>query len=199
MKPIVRIPLAVLVTTAVISLGVVGVRASTQCVRFVQKVRHHKVSAATAARWAAWDKAHPNWHPQKKTPNETLAQLDFACQVPVDVKSVDGDLPPLQIADLEVPMDMLPPPPQPTVVALNTPPPSFFPEDQPSQSLVSPPIYSPEYPSLFGIAPIPSVAPPIGATPEPSTWMMLATAMFGIFALALRRPQIANAFARGRR
>jgi hypothetical protein len=197
MKPIVRVPLAILVTTAVISLGVVGVKASTQCVRFIQKARHHKVSAATAARWAAWDKAHPNWHP-KKTPNETLALLDFACQVPLDVKSVDGDLPPLQIAGFDVPMDMLPPPVQPTIVAMNAPPPSPFPEDQPSQSFVSPPIYSPQYPTLFGVAPVPSVAPPIGATPEPSSWMMLATAMLAMGALVYRRPRVVSAFARAR-
>jgi hypothetical protein len=196
MKPIVRIPLAILLTTAVISLGVVGVKASTQCVRFIQKARHHKVSAATAARWAAWDKAHPNWHP-KKTPKETLAQLDFACQVPVETKPVDGDLPPLQITGLVLPMDMLPPPETPTIVAMNTPPPNLFPEDQPS-SLVSPPIYSPQYPTLFGVAPIPAVVPPIGATPEPSSWMMLATAMLAMFALAMRRPRVLTAFARTR-
>lgn len=196
MKPIVRIPLAVLLTSAAISLGVVGVKASTQCVRFIQKARHHKVSAATAARWAAWDKAHPNWHPKKRTPNETLAQLDFACQVPVVVNPADGTLPPLDTAGFDVPMDMLPPPVQPTIVAMNTPPPNPFPEDQPSQSFVSPPIYSPQYPTLFGIAPVPSVVPPIGATPEPSSWMMLATAMLTMGILAYRRPRIVTAFAR---
>jgi hypothetical protein len=198
MKPIVRIPLAILLTSAAISLGVVGVEASTQCVRFIQKVRHHKVSAATAARWAAWDKAHPNWHPKKKSPQETLAQLDFACQVPVEVKPVQQDLPPLVIAGFDLPLDMLPPPVQPTVVAMNTPPPNLFPEDQPAQSLVSPPIYAPQYPTLFGFAPIPAVVPPIGATPEPSSWMMLATAMLAIFGMVFRRPRLANALARAR-
>src|SRR5215472_5576418 len=112
MKPIVRVPLAILVTAGAISLGVVGVHASTQCVRFIQKkVRHHKVSAATAARWAAWDKAHPNWHP--KTPKETMAQLDFACAVPVVEKPADGELPPLQLSAFDFPMDMLPPPDSP--------------------------------------------------------------------------------------
>jgi hypothetical protein len=198
MKPIVRIPLAILVTVVVISLGVVGVEASTQCVRFVQKVRHHKVSAATAARWAAWDKAHPNWHP-KKVPQETLAQLDFACQVPVEAKSVDGDLTPLEIAGFDLPLDLLPPPETPTVIATNTPPLDLFPET-PATSLVSPPIYAPQYPTLFGVAPIASVVPPIGATPEPSAWMMLATAMLGIGAMAMRRPRVALlAQARARR
>jgi hypothetical protein len=193
MKPIVRIPLAILLTAAAISLGVVGVKASTQCVRFVQQVRHHKVSAATAARWAAWDKAHPNWHP-KKAPKEIMAQLDFACQVPVEVKPVDQNLPPLQIAGFDLPLDMLPPPETPTVVAMETPPPDLFP-DTPSQSMVSPPIYSPQYPTLFGIAPVPASLPPVGATPEPSSWMMLATAMLAMGAVALRRQRVAVAFA----
>jgi len=200
MKPIIRVPLAILVTSAVISLGVVGVEASTQCVRFIQRVRHHKVSAATAERWAAWDKAHPNWHPKKRTPTETLAQLDFACQVPIIVNHVDGELPPLQLTGLDLPMEMLPPPEQPTVVALNTPPPQLFPQETPTQSIVSPPIYSPEYPSLFGFAPIPSVVPPPAATPEPSTWMMLATAMLAIAGLAFRRARLpAFASVRARR
>lgn len=196
MKPIVRIPLAALVTTAVISLGVVGVRASTQCVRFVQKVRHHKVSAATAARWAAWDKAHPNWHP-KKTPKEMLAQLDFACQVPVETKPVEQDLPPLQIAGFDFPMDMLPPPQPPTIVAMDTPPPALFPDVR-SPSIVSPPIYSPQYPTLFGFV-VPAVSTPIGATPEPSSWMMLATALLAMAGLAYRRQRVAAVFVRARR
>ena len=194
MKPIVRIPLATLVTTVAISLGVVGVKASTQCVRFVQKVRHHKVSAATAARWAAWDKAHPNWHP-KKTPKETLAQLDFACQVPVETKPVDQDLPSLQIAGFDFPMDMLPPPQPPTIIAMDTPPPTLFPERSPS--IVSPPIYSPQYPTLFGSV-VPAVVP-VGATPEPSSWMMLATALLGLAAMLMGRPRRSIALARGRR
>ena len=107
MKPIVRVPLVLLVTAVAISLGVVGVHASTQCVRFItKKVRHHKVSAATAARWAAWDKAHPNWHP-KKSPAETLAQLDFACAVPVIQKPVDGELPPLELNTFSFPWRFL--------------------------------------------------------------------------------------------
>lgn len=195
MKPIVRIPLAMLVTTAVISLGVVGVRASTQCVRFIR--RHHKVSAATAARWAAWDKAHPNWH-RKKTPGETLAQLDFACSVPIIVKPVDGELPPLQLAGFDMPLVMLPPPETPTVVAMETPPPDLFPE-QPTQSLVTPPIYAPEYPSLFGVSPVAAVAPVIGATPEPSSWMMLATAMLAMATVGMRRPRLTRAVTRARR
>jgi hypothetical protein len=200
MKPIVRIPLVVLVTAAAISLGLVGVYASTECVRFVQKkVHHHKVSAATAARWVAWDKAHPNWHP--RTPKETLAQLDFACAVPLIEKPVDGELPPLDLTAWDIPMDMLPPPEAPPVtIAENTPPQDLFPDTPALPDVVSPPIYSPQYPSLFGSFPPPpshSVAPPApGATPEPSTWMLLATSILAMGTLASRRPRLAKAIAR---
>jgi len=203
MKPIVRVPLVLLVTAVAISLGVVGVHASTECVRFItKKVRHHKVSAATAARWAAWDKAHPNWHPKK--PAETLAQLDFACAVPVIQKPVDGDLPPLELNTFNLaPNPELPPDTPPVVVAMNEPPQNFLP-DQPSSSYVMPPIYSPPYPALFGPPPSPpppphSVTPTApGLTPEPSSWMMLATAVLAIGMLAYRRPQMAKVVARRR-
>ena len=201
MKPIVRVPLVLLVTAAAISLGVVGVQASTSCVRFItKKVRHHKVSAATAARWAAWDKAHPNWHP-KKSAAETLAQLDFACAVPMIENPVDGDLPPLQLTALVFPTDFeLPPPEAPPLVAMNETPQNLFP-DQPSMSLVSPPIFPPQYPSLFGPPPPPppsrSVQPTSpGLTPEPSSWMLLVTSMLAIGTLAYRRPQPAKVIAR---
>jgi hypothetical protein len=202
MKPIVRVPLVLLVTAVAISLGVVGVHASTQCVRFItKKVRRHKVSAATAARWAAWDKAHPNWHP-RKSPAETLAQLDFACAVPLIEKPADGDLPPLELNTFNFAPNLeLPPPDAPPVVAMLEPPQQLFP-DQPSMSMVSPPIYSPQYPTIFGPPPPPpphSVNPiNPGPTPEPSTWMLLATSMLAIGTLASRRPRTAKVTARRR-
>jgi hypothetical protein len=197
MKPIVRLPLVLIVTAAAISLGVVGVHASTECVRFIQKkVRHHRVSAATAARWIAWDKAHPNWHP--KTPRETLAQLDFACAVPLIEQPVDGQLPPLNLTNFGFAMDMLPPPETPPVtVAMNTLPPELLPL-QPMPDVVSPPIYSPQYPSPFGGFPTPPthvVAPP-GLAPEPSSWMLLATSLLALATIAFRRQRMAEALAR---
>lgn len=213
MKPIVRVPLLLLITAVAISLGVVGVHASTGCVRFIQKkISHHKVSAATAARWAAWNKAHPNWHP-KKRPAETLAQLDFACAVPVIQKPVDGELPPLELNAFNFASDFELPPPDapPVIVAMNAPPQNLAP-DQPSGSYVMPPIYSPPFPALFGPPPTPppghSVTPPPGGgtnptnpispTPEPSSWMLLATSVMAIATLAYRRPQMAKAVARRR-
>jgi hypothetical protein len=203
MKPIVRVPLVLLVTAVAISAGVIGVHASTECVRFITKKVHHKVSVATAARWAAWDKAHPNWHP-RKSPAEIMAQLDFACSVPLIQKPVDGELPPLELNTFNFPSDLLlPPPDAPPVVAMNEPPQDLFP-DAPPMSLVSPPIYSPQYPTLFGPPPSGpgrSVQPPpptLGATPEPSTWMLLATSMLAVGTLAYLRPQPVKAVARRR-
>ena len=192
MKPIVRVPLVLLVTAAAISLGMVGVHASTECVRFIQKKIHHRVSAATAARWAAWDKAHPNWHP-KKRPAETLAQLDFACSVPLIQKPADGELPPIELNTFSFPPDLLPPPDAPPVVAMNEPP-QIFP-DQPGMSLVTPPIYMPPYPSLTAPPPPSHSVQPVGPTPEPSTWMLLATSLLAIGTLACRRPRTAKVVA----
>jgi hypothetical protein len=182
MKPIVRIPLALLVTSAVISLGVIGVHASEQCVRFIQKRHHH--GAATLAAWAAWDKAHPNWHPKNRPVGDTMAALDFACSVPVVQEAIDTELPPIAL-DLDFPMEMLPPPSTPTVVAENTPPPFF--NEAPPLPLVAPPIYSPDYPTLSGLPPIPPRQVSVGVTPEPSTWMLLATGLVAIGGLAARR------------
>lgn len=189
MKPILRVPLVLLVTAAAVSLGVVGVQASTQCVRFIrQKVRHHKVSAATAARWAVWDKAHPKWHP-KRTPQETWDKLNFACEVPVEEKAATDMLPAPQLTAMVLPLEMSAPPDVPTVVALNQPPPDLFP-DEPSDSLVSPPIYSPQYPALFGQLPPPNnngPPPPPSSTPEPSAWVLMATAIFAMSGLIWKR------------
>lgn len=193
MKPIVRIPLAVLLTSAVVSLGMVGVHASEQCVRFIQKKRHH--TAATLAAWAAWDKAHPNWHPRPRPADETLAALDFACSVPLIQQPVEDQLPPIDTAGFDVPLDMLPPPETPVVLAMVSAPPIF---DTPTMPMVTPPIESPLYPNLSGFVP-PHVAPP-GMTPEPSTWMLLATSALAILTVGYRRrAQLTAATAPARR
>ena len=198
MKAIYRVPLVLLTTAAAVSLGVVGVHASTQCVRFVQqKVRHRKVTAATAARWAAWNKAHPNYHP-KRTPEDTLAQIDFACKVPTEEKTPTELLPPVELGTFGMPREMSAPPTvsapsaTPVTVATNAPPPDLFPL-QPSDSIVTPPIYPPEYPVMFGpigTVPLPSSQtplPPVGPTPEPAGWVLMATAAAAIASVAARR------------
>jgi hypothetical protein len=189
MKPQLRVPLAIAVALGAISVGAAGVHAS-ECVRFIrQHVRHHKVSAATAARWAAWSKAHPDWRP-RPTPKETLAKLDFACQVPVIENHSAGVLQPLQLAPIAFPMEMVAPPEQPVFVASNPLPPPVL-TDQPNDGLVSPPIYTPEYPALFGFYVPPggnnNPPPPPQPTPEPGSVLLLATGLAGLGAVAWRR------------
>jgi hypothetical protein len=129
-----------------------------------------------------------------------MAQLDFACAVPVIQKPVDGDLPPVDLNTFSFPSDLLlPPPDAPPMVAMNEPP-QLFP-DQPSMSLVSPPIYSPQYPTLFGDFPAPPPSrsvQPTGLAPEPSSWMLLATSVLAMGTLAYRRPRTATVIARRR-
>jgi len=200
MKTIYRVPLIMLTATAAVSLGVVGVHASTQCVRFVQQKmqRHHKVSAATAARWAAWNKAHPNFHP-KRTPQETIAQIDFACKVPVEQKaSVTPELPKVEIAPFSLPVEFSTPPDgPPVVVATDTPPQELFP-NEPGDDVVSPPIYGPQYPVMFGPIPFPAVStplnpPPVEPTPEPAGWVLMLTAAAAAGIVGMRRRESAAA------
>lgn len=199
MRTIYRAPLIVLTTAAAVSLGVVGVHASTQCVRFVQQKlqRHHKVSAATAARWKSWNKAHPNWHP-KRTPSETLAQIDFACKVPVQDKvDTPMELPKVELGAFTLPVKFSEPPAEPpVVVATDTPPQDLFPSE-PGDDVVSPPIYPPQYPVMWGPIPMPAVIPPNNPvpppepTPEPAGWILMATALAGTAVAASRRRQTA--------
>ncbi|HEX4153994.1 MAG TPA: PEP-CTERM sorting domain-containing protein [Acidobacteriaceae bacterium] len=215
MKPILRVPLVILMTLVAVSLGVVGVHATTQCVRFIQqRVRHHKVSAATLAKWQEWNKAHPNWHP-KPTPKETWKKLEFACEVPLEQKAPSELLPPLELNPLELPLELTAPPSIPaTNIATYTPPPQIFPE-QPTQNFVTPPIYAPEYPGLYTLPPHEvgpgcpvkpacdsppgcpkppdcSVTPPPPTnTPEPSTWALMGTALLSLYGLYWKRKRAA--------
>lgn len=90
------------------------------------------------------------------------------------------------------------PPATPVVVATDAPPPELFPL-QPSDSIVTPPIYPPEYPVMFGPIgklPVPSSQtplPPVGPTPEPAGWVLMATAAAVIGGAAARRNYAAGA------
>jgi hypothetical protein len=128
---------------------------------------HHKVSPETLARWAAWNKAHPNYRPTKK---EAIAKIDFVCQVPMDDAAIAQDLPPVELPPLLTSMTgVFGAPSQPNIIADNTPP------DVPPQSgpgdPVFPPVYSPGPPTIFG-----GFTPPISTTPEPASLILMATA-----------------------
>ena len=88
MKLKLRIPLFITLVVASVGIGTVGVHASTDCQHLfrayqnqVAKHLHHKVSPETLARWAAWNKAHPHYHPTQK---ESMDKIDFVCEVPMD-------------------------------------------------------------------------------------------------------------------
>jgi hypothetical protein len=183
MNRILRIPLLILLMVGIIGsfgLGVVGVHAATDCqqlLRFYkEKVAPHKVSAATAARWAAWNKAHPNYHPRPKmTPKETLAKLEFACQIPTEDQAIDSLIPPVLPAGPIfplVPIDLFMAPNQPDVIARNDTPRTPFPDTPtgaPTGDEGPPPVYYPSIPTLLGGGYTPPTATPPVDTPPVDT------------------------------
>lgn len=178
MKYKLRKPAVLLIGFAILGVGAIGVQASPTCQRivskYVEKVANHPVSKATLARWAAWGKAHPNYHPPTQqtrlTPKETFDKVNFACDVPLaplesfllTPTPVPDLVPPVEMARLEVPV--------PPVVV----PPVFTLIDAPLQ-----------------VPPTPNQAP----VPEPNTALYLATGIGVLFLLRkpLKRAHEANA------
>lgn len=194
MKRLLRASSFILLGVSGLGLGVVGVRASTECERYIrvlvrEKPKHHKVSAETAARWVAWNKAHPNYKPHKMTPKETWEKVNFACEVPLVEKTADLELPTLEAPPVELPPELFPPA-APAVVAENQMP--VFPQGPPN-NLLLPPAYVPEVPVVFGpvypaipvISPSTPVAP--APTPEPGSLVLMTTAVLGVAGFGLKR------------
>jgi hypothetical protein len=175
MKHNLRIPLFITLIVASVGVGTLGVHASTDCQHLFRNYKdqlakhlHHKVSPETLARWAAWNKAHPHYRPTK---NESMAKIDFVCQVPQDDAAMAQDLPPVELPPLLTSMaGVFGAPSQPSIVADNTPP------DVPPQSApgdpVYPPIYSPGPPTVVGSG----TPPPVSITPEPASLVLMMTA-----------------------
>ena len=81
--------------------GIVAVRASATCEKFVRtyvtKPVRNRVSKTTADAWAAWRVAHPNWKPNPDvhrpkyvmTREEQVKKVDLACEVPTEPSDVD--------------------------------------------------------------------------------------------------------------
>ncbi len=187
MKFKIRIPLFVMLAIASVGIGTVGVHASTDCQHLFRAYKdqlakhlHHKVSAETLARWAAWNKAHPHYRPTKK---ESMDKIDFVCQVPMDDAGISDGLPPVALPPVfPSMMDTFSAPSQPTVVVSNLVPP-----DNPEQPPVAEPVYSPVYypgpPTVFsGETP-----PPINPTPEPGSVVLMTTALGLMSALIYRK------------
>jgi hypothetical protein len=181
MKLNLRIPLFITLVVASVGIGTVGVHASTDCQHLFRAYKdqlakhlHHKVSADTLARWAAWNKAHPHYHPTRK---ESMDKVDFVCQVPTDVDAIAQDLPPVSLPPLLPAMtDTFTAPSQPNVLVS-----SVVPPDNPAQPPTGDPEFGPVYypgpPSIFGGETPPT--PPVSPTPEPASLLLMTTA-FGL-------------------
>jgi hypothetical protein len=188
MKLNLRIPLFITLVVASVGIGTLGVHASTDCQHLFRAYKdqlakhlHHKVSPETLARWAAWDKAHPHYRPTKK---ESMDKIDFVCQVPMDTEAIADDLPPVELPPMLPAMtDMFTAPAPPNVIVSSLVPPDN-PQEPPIGDPIYPPVYFPGPPTIFSGNTPPT--PPITPTPEPTSLLLLATALGMMSALVYR-------------
>ena len=190
-----RIPLHYAVALFVLlpaSAGVIAVRASATCEKFVRTYVTHpvrnRVSKTTANAWAAWRVAHPNWKPNPNrhrpkyvmTRDEQVKKIELACEVPIE---------PTQTQLIFETAKVDPPPPMMVMVppAMSTQ--TAFPVIPTEVSEVVTPLL----PVIFSFAPPPpfpvtqtNTAPP-GPTPEPASIMMVGTGLAGLLWIGRRR------------
>ena len=185
MKLNLRIPLFITLVIASVGIGTVGVHASTDCQHLfrayknqLSKRLHHKVSPETLARWAAWNKAHPHYHPTRK---ESMDKIDFVCQVPVDVDALADELTPVDLPPILPAMtDTFTAPAPPTIIVSTLVPPDN-PEQPPIAEPIYPPVYFPGPPTVLS-----GQVPPTTPTPEPASLLLLTTAVALMSGLAYR-------------
>jgi hypothetical protein len=191
MKHNLRILLLITLIVASAGMGTVGIHASTDCQRLFRVYKeslakdvHHKVSAATVALWAAWNKAHPHYHP-RPTMKESSSNIEFACQLPREESTVMQPLPPVSPPSLLSLMTYsIPAPSQPNPNTNNEIPPDP-PTGPPTGDQEYPPVYYPGSPVLFGggyyLAPPTTTAlsalPPVSPVPEPMSLILMTTAL----------------------
>lgn len=195
MKLNLRIPLFITLVVASVGIGTLGVHASTDCQHLFRAYKdqlakhlHHKVSAETLARWAAWDKAHPHYRPTKK---ESMDKIDFVCQVPTNTEAITDELPPIDLPPLLNSMtDTFTAPSQPNIVVSSLVPPDN-PEQPPIADPIYPPVYFPGPPTIFSGNTPPT--PPITPTPEPTSLALMTTAVGLMSALMYRNKIMARA------
>lgn len=169
--------------------GIVAVRASATCERFVRtyvtKPVRNRVSKTTAEAWELWRIGHPNWKPNPNlhrpkylmNRQEAIQKIEFACSVPlIDIhpeEDVAADVPPivnflpLEATQIQFPNEI------PPEVAEITPEDTF-----PALSPFVPPILAGN-PTLINGVPIYPPSGPIvpGETPEPSTLLLAVTGL----------------------
>jgi hypothetical protein len=181
-----------LLTVATASLSIAPIRGAAQeaCYTGLAVVKQHiHHTAKTLHAWKAWGDAHPNYHPPVHSWNAgqrvaMLKRLNIACApvqlVPSDTTAmVETDDDPV-LSDLAFSVE-------PDVLA-STGSTSGAAQDEVTDTGES----GPGFAGITGfstpgpVGGVPS-APPILPTPEPSTWLLLATGMVGIFMFAPRR------------
>ena len=188
--------------------GVLAVHASATCERFVRtyvtKPVRNRVSKQTETAWAKWRVGHPGWkpNPARKRPKyvmtreEAVKKMDFACSVAEVPTNADLLFTP---ADFSIPELPELPPMEATQI-------SFPDETTPEVAEIAP---NEAYPALGGFVPpivggsftgaplVPAVAPTltpqVGPTPEPASWLLVASgAGFIALVFAARRRETAT-------
>lgn len=184
-------------------VGVVAVRASATCERFVRtyvtKPIRNRVSKTTAEAWAQWRIAHPNWKPNPKvhrpkyvmTRQESVQKVEFACSVPL-MDSISEEL--LAGADVPPPIVNFPPMLETQIKFPDEIPPEvaeITPEDSwPPLAPYVPPVLG-GVPTIGGVPVFPVVPPPAepvgGPVAEPTSLMLVGTGMAMACLLLARR------------
>jgi hypothetical protein len=196
----VALALILLPTTA----GIVAIDASATCQRIVRNYvtvpLHKRVSKATAIAWANWRVAHPNWKPKPNaqrslsplTREESIKKVDFTCDVEDATPANTNSL-------IALNSPLTPPEFVPSLVDTSQTSNPARPQQQTSQMAhYATPItpidpYVPTVPSgsLPTVLETPITPPTTDVTPEPSSFMLLATGMIGLCGL-LRKRRIAS-------
>jgi len=120
-----------------------------------------------------------------------MDKIDFVCQVPMDDAAMSDGLPPVALPPLLNSMtDTFAAPSQPTIIVSNLVPPDN-PEQPPVANPIYPPVYYPGPPTIFS-GETPPVPPPAD-TPEPSSLLLMTTAIGLMSALIYRNKTRAQA------
>jgi hypothetical protein len=178
--------------------GVVAVRASATCERFVRtyvtKPIRNRVSKTTAEAWAQWRIGHPNWRPNPNlhrpkfvmNREEAVEKVEFACSVPLIDTSVDGFFPE---AEVPPPIVNFPPMTATEITFPNELPPEvaeLIPEDSwPPLAPFVPPILGGPTTVTGGVPVFPIVPPetplPVGGpVSEPASLFLVGTGLAGM-------------------
>ena len=173
--------------------GILAVHASATCERFVRtyvtKPVRNRVSKETAEAWKKWGIGHPNWKPNPNlhrpkyvmTKEEAVQKVEFACSVETEPTAMTMLFDP---ATMEGPPEIVDLPPMSTEI-------SFPDEVPPEVAEITPgdtwPSLGPFVPPVLGGTPpgvpiVPAV-PPGGATPEPASFLLVASGLGGIWLL----------------